>query len=96
MFFGFYDYKFEVVGLILYVKYFEERFGVGLYIIFVLRIRFVEGVEVIKERYFYLVFDEEFKKIVVIIWFVVFYIGMILFICERLGFREEVIDFGIL
>lgn len=93
--FGLYDYKFEVVGLILHAKHLEERFGVGPHTISVPRIRPAEGVEVTKERYPYLVSDDEFKKIVAIIRLAVPYTGMILSTRERPGFREEVIDLGI-
>ncbi|AZT91406.1 [FeFe] hydrogenase H-cluster radical SAM maturase HydG [Caldicellulosiruptor changbaiensis] len=93
--FGLYDYKFEVVGLILHAKHLEERFGVGPHTISVPRIRPAEGVEVTKEKYPYLVSDDEFKKIVAIIRLAVPYTGMILSTRERPGFREEVIDLGI-
>lgn len=36
--FGLYDYKFEVVGLILHAKHLEERFGVGPHTISVPRL----------------------------------------------------------
>lgn len=48
--FGLYDYKFEVVGLILHAKHLEERFGVGPHTISVPRIRPAEGVEVTKRN----------------------------------------------
>lgn len=92
--FGLFDFKFEVLGFMMYNEYLEEKFGVGFYIIFFFRLKKVEGMSL--EDFFYLVFDDMFKKIVVIIRLVVFFIGIIMFIREIVEMRNELLKYGVL
>jgi len=91
--FGLYDYKFEVLALLLHSLHLEERFGVGCHTISVPRIRPATGITL--ETFPYLVSDEDFKKIVAIIRLAVPYAGMILSTREKPEFRDQVVELGI-
>ncbi|HVN96427.1 MAG TPA: [FeFe] hydrogenase H-cluster radical SAM maturase HydG [Syntrophorhabdaceae bacterium] len=91
--FGLYDYKFEVLSLLLHSLHLEERFGVGCHTISVPRIRPAAGVTL--EAFPYLVHDDEFKKIVAVIRLAVPYTGMILSTREPAEYRDEAISLGI-
>lgn len=91
--FGLYDYRFEVLALLLHAQHLEERFGVGPHTISVPRLRPAKGVSL--EDFPYLVTDEQFKKVVAVLRLAVPYTGMILSTRERPGFRDEVLALGI-
>jgi 2-iminoacetate synthase len=91
--FGLYDYKFEVLALLLHALHLEEVFGVGPHTISVPRMRPAQGVNL--ETFPYLVSDESFKKIVAILRLAVPYTGIILSTRERADFRDELIKVGI-
>lgn len=91
--FGLYDYKFEVLALLLHSLHLEERFGVGCHTISVPRIRPAAGVSL--ENFPYLVGDDDFKKIVATIRLAVPYTGMILSTREGAEFRNQIIELGI-
>ncbi len=91
--FGLYDYRYEVLGLLLHSLHLEERFGVGCHTISVPRMRPAEGVSL--ETLPHLVNDDDFKRIVAIIRLAVPYTGMILSTREPQGYRDEVIALGI-
>ena len=91
--FGLYDYKYEVLGLLLHSLHLEERFGVGCHTISVPRIRPAEGINF--DTFPYLVNDDDFKRMVSIIRLAVPYTGMILSTREPAGYRDEVISLGI-
>ena len=91
--FGLYDYKYEVMGLMLHKQHLEEKFGVGPHTISVPRLRPANDVSL--EDYPNLVSDEEFKKIVAVLRLAVPYTGIILSTREEPSFREEVISVGV-
>ncbi len=91
--FGLYDYKYEVMGLMLHRDHLEERFGVGPHTISVPRIKKAKDVSL--EEYPHLVTDNEFKRIVAILRLSVPYTGIILSTREEPGFREEVLKLGV-
>jgi len=91
--FGLYDYKFEVLGLLLHSLHLEERFGVGCHTISVPRMRPATGVNL--TTFPYLVNDNDFKKIIAIIRLAVPYTGMILSTREPAHFRDEILSLGI-
>lgn len=90
---GLYDFRFEVLGLLMHVKSFEQRFGVGPHTISVPRLRPAMGWGL--ENVPYVVNDDEFKKIVAVYRLAVPYTGLILSTRERPGFRDELLDIGI-
>jgi len=91
--FGLYDFKFEVLALLLHSLHLEERFGVGCHTISVPRIRPATGVTL--DNFPYIVSDDNFKRIVAIIRLAVPYTGMILSTRENADFRDEAIELGI-
>lgn len=91
--FGLYNYKFEVLALLLHSLQLEERFGVGCHTISVPRIRPATGVSL--DKFPYIVSDSDFKRIVAIIRLAVPYTGMILSTREKAGFRDEIVELGI-
>ncbi|MCX7923449.1 MAG: [FeFe] hydrogenase H-cluster radical SAM maturase HydG [Clostridia bacterium] len=90
---GLYDYRFEVLGLLMHVKSFEERYGVGPHTISVPRLRPALGWGLDKIPHF--VDDDDFRKIVAIYRLAVPYTGMILSTRERAEFRDELLSLGI-
>lgn len=91
--FGLYDYKFEVLALMLHNEYLERNHGVGFHTISVPRIKAAKGMDL--EEFPYLVNDDEFKKIVAILRLAVPFTGLILSTRESHEMRKEVIQYGI-
>jgi 2-iminoacetate synthase len=91
--FGLYDFRFEVLGLLLHSLHLEERFGVGCHTISVPRLRPAKGVNLVS--FPYLVNDTDFKRLVTVIRLAVPYTGMILSTREKADFRDEVINLGV-
>jgi 2-iminoacetate synthase len=91
--FGLYDYRYEVLALLLHARHLEERFGVGPHTISVPRLKAAEGVTL--EEFPYLVTDEQFKKLVAILRLAVPYTGMILSTRETPDVRHDVLRLGI-
>lgn len=91
--FGLYDYKFEVMGLMMHALHLEERFGVGPHTISVPRLRPARGVDY--DNFPYLVNDKQFMKLVAIIRLAVPYTGMIISTRERPEYRDMLLNYGI-
>lgn len=91
--FGLYDWKFEILALMLHNEHLEERFGVGFHTISVPRIKKAEGMEL--SEFNYLIDDETFKKIVTIIRVAVPFTGIILSTRESADMRRELIKQGV-
>lgn len=91
--FGLYDFKFEVLGLLLHTLHLEERFGVGCHTISVPRMRPATGVNL--TTFPYLVSDDDFKKLIAVIRLAVPYTGMILSTREPAEFRDKILSLGI-
>ncbi len=91
--FGLYDYKYEVMGMMLHALHLEEAQGVGPHTLSVPRLRPAGGVTL--EQFPHLVADADFKRIVAILRLAVPYTGIILSTREDSEFREEVISIGV-
>ncbi len=91
--FGLYDYKFEVMGLMMHALHLEERFGVGPHTVSVPRIRPARGVNY--DNFPYLVNDDQFMKLIAIIRLAVPYAGMIISTRERPEYRDMLLNYGI-
>jgi len=91
--FGLYDYKFEVLALMLHNEYLERNYNVGFHTISVPRIKAAKGMNL--DEFPYLLRDEEFKKIVAIIRLAVPFTGIILSTRESQAMRQEVIEYGV-
>jgi len=93
--FGLYDWKFEVMGLLLHTIDLEEKFGgVGPHTISVPRIQPAVNTPFTKNSR-YLVDDDCFKKLVTVIRLSVPYTGLILTARERAEVRDDVIKVGV-
>lgn len=91
--FGLYDYRYEVLALLLHAQHLEERNGVGPHTISVPRLKPAEGADL--TQFPHLVSDEEYKKLVAIIRLTVPYTGLILTTRESPELRTEVLKLGI-
>ncbi|GAE90377.1 [FeFe] hydrogenase H-cluster radical SAM maturase HydG [Acetivibrio straminisolvens] len=91
--FGLYDYRFEVLGLLMHCMHFEKKFGVGPHTISVPRLRPALGASL--KEIPYKVSDKDFKKIVAIFRIAVPYTGIILSTRERAEFRDELLSIGV-
>jgi 2-iminoacetate synthase len=92
--FGLYDWRFEVLALLLHIGHLEEKFGVGCHTISVPRLEPAAGSEVAANPP-YPVSDEDFKKIVAILRMAVPYTGMIMSTRETPEIRRETFAFGV-
>ncbi|AHF05991.1 [FeFe] hydrogenase H-cluster radical SAM maturase HydG [Desulfitobacterium metallireducens] len=90
---GLYDYKFELLSLILHNDHLEEKFGVGFHTVSVPRIRKAEGMTL--KDFPHLVDDETFKEIVALIRLAIPFTGIILSTREPSEIRNEVIHYGV-
>jgi 2-iminoacetate synthase len=91
--FGLYDYKFELLAMLMHARELEETFGVGPHTISVPRLRPALGMTL--DQFPYLVTDEDFARIVAILRLAVPYTGLILSTRERAAFRDQLLDLGV-
>ncbi|NPV93000.1 MAG: [FeFe] hydrogenase H-cluster radical SAM maturase HydG [Firmicutes bacterium] len=91
--FGLYDFRFEVMGLMMHARHLEEVFGVGCHTISVPRLRPAEGVSL--DNFPHLVSDQDFRKVIAVLRLAVPYTGMLLSTRERPGYRDELFALGI-
>lgn len=91
--FGLYDYRYEVLAMLLHALHLEKVWGVGPHTISVPRMRPAPGVDY--DKFPHLVSDKDFKKIIAVLRLAVPYTGMILSTREPAGFRDELINVGI-
>ena len=92
--FGLFDWKFEVMGLLMHAIDLEKNFGVGPHTISVPRLEPALNTK-FPEISKYKVSDEDFKKLVAIIRLSVPYTGLILTARENAQVRREVIPLGV-
>ena len=91
--FGLYDYRYEVLAMLMHANHLEENYGAGPHTISVPRMRPAEGSELsIKPPYE--VDDDNFKKLVATIRIAVPYTGMILSTRESPEMRDELLKVG--
>jgi 2-iminoacetate synthase len=91
--FGLYDYRFELISVMLHAAHLEEVFGVGPHTVSVPRLRYAQDVDL--SKYPYLVTDADFAKIVALIRLALPYTGIILSTRETPKLRREIIKLGI-
>ncbi len=91
--FGLYDYKYEVLGLLMHNKVLEDKYGVGFHTVSVPRIKKAKGMELADFKY--LVSDDEFRKIVMLLRVALPYVGIILSTRESEKLRRELINAGV-
>ncbi|OGC16003.1 [FeFe] hydrogenase H-cluster radical SAM maturase HydG [candidate division WOR-1 bacterium RIFOXYA12_FULL_36_13] len=92
--FGLYDYKFEVLALMMHIEYLEKKFGLGPHTLSVPRLEPAIGSSVsLKPPY--PVSDIDFKKIIAVLRLSVPYTGIILSTRETPEIRRESFSLGI-
>jgi 2-iminoacetate synthase len=91
--FGLYDYKFEVLSLMLHNEHLENKFGCGFHTISVPRLKKAQGMDL--SLYPHIPTDDEFRKIVAIIRLAVPYTGIILSTREGEKLRKELLTYGV-
>ncbi len=92
--FGLYDYKFEVMALIMHAKYLDETYGVGPHTISIPRIEPAQNAPA-SVNIPYPVNDEDFKKIVAVLRLAVPYTGIILSTRESKEVRNQLFNLGV-
>ncbi|NQT30203.1 MAG: [FeFe] hydrogenase H-cluster radical SAM maturase HydG [Candidatus Saganbacteria bacterium] len=92
--FGLYDYRFEVLALMLHIEHLEKKFGLGPHTISVPRIEPATG-SAVSQKPPFPVSDTEFKKIIAILRLSVPYAGIILSTRETGEMRREAFSLGI-
>jgi 2-iminoacetate synthase len=90
--FGLYDWRFEVMGLLVHTIHLEERFGVGPHTISFPRVNVASNVQLDRSHF---VSDEDFKKVIAVLRLAVPYTGMILTARETPQMRRECLQLGV-
>lgn len=91
--FGLYDWRFEVMGLIAHAHELENRFGIGPHTISFPRLEPASDSPVTTDSP-YLVNDEEFKHLMLVIRLSVPYAGMIITARENADMRKVAFQYG--
>ncbi|MDR0763977.1 MAG: [FeFe] hydrogenase H-cluster radical SAM maturase HydG [Synergistaceae bacterium] len=90
--FGLYDWRFEVLGLMLHNRHLDETYGAGFHTISMPRLCPAEGMDMSSYR---ILSDEDFKRVVATVRIAVPYTGMIISTRESPAMRKELIKLGI-
>lgn len=92
--FGLYDWRFELLALVAHTQELEKRCGIGAHTISFPRLQPALN-SVITPEWPYLVSDEDFKRLMMIIRLAVPYTGMIVTAREKAEIRDEAVMMGI-
>ena len=93
--FGLYDWKFEVMGLLLHTRELEDKFGVGPHTISFPRLEHAANAPGLEDTKGYHLTDEEFKHTVLCLRLAVPYTGLILTARENQEIRDKIMPLGI-
>ncbi|MDR3077025.1 MAG: [FeFe] hydrogenase H-cluster radical SAM maturase HydG [Synergistaceae bacterium] len=91
--FGLYDWRFEVLGLMLHNRHLDETYGAGFHTISMPRLCPAPGMDM--SSYHEILSDEDFKRVVATIRIAVPYTGMIISTRESPAMRRELIRLGV-
>jgi 2-iminoacetate synthase len=91
---GLYDYRFEVLAMLMHIEYLERTYGVGPHTISVPRIEPAPGSSY-ADKPEYPISDEDFKKIVAILRLSVPYTGIIMSTRETADLRDTLVNLGV-
>ena len=91
--FGLYDYRFEVIALMLHTEHLEREYGAGFHTISMPRIREADGADLSVARH--IPTDAQFLKLVAIIRLAVPYTGMIISTRESIEMRKQLLRIGV-
>jgi 2-iminoacetate synthase len=90
--FGLYDWRFEVLGLMLHNRHLDETYGAGFHTISMPRLCPADGMDMSS---YGILSDEDFKRVVATVRIAVPYTGMIISTRESPAMRKELIKLGI-
>ena len=91
--FGLYDWKFEIMGLLLHARELERKFNIGPHTISFPRLEPAAGAPLTQDSK-YKVSDSDFRRLVTVIRLAVPYTGMIITARESAQSRREIIPLG--
>jgi len=91
--FGLYDYKFDVIGMLLHAEYLDKKWGVGPHTVSVPRLNPAMGTPL--DEVPYPVSDADFRKLVAVLRLAIPYTGMILSTRETTEMRNELFEHGV-
>lgn len=91
--FGLYDYRYEVLGLLIHTEHLDRDLGVGPHTISVPRLQPAPGVDT--RQFPHLVPNKTFMKVIAVLRLAVPYTGMILSTREEPALRDRLIRAGI-
>ncbi|MDR1928975.1 MAG: [FeFe] hydrogenase H-cluster radical SAM maturase HydG [Endomicrobium sp.] len=91
---GLYKYNFEIIAMLMHIKYLEKKYNVGPHTISIPRVKPAFG-SIYASNPEYPVTDEELKKIVAILRLSVPYTGIILSTRETSNLRDILIKLGV-
>lgn len=89
---GLYDWRFEVLGLLIHTIHLEEQFGVGPHTISFPRVKRAHNVRLDSRRF---VADEDFLKVIAVLRLAVPYTGLILTAREQPEIRRRALRLGV-
>jgi 2-iminoacetate synthase len=90
--FGLYDWRFEVLGLMLHNRHLDEKYGAGFHTISMPRLCQAQGMDM---SMYQILSDDDFKRVVATIRIAVPYTGMIISTRESADMRRALIRLGI-
>ncbi len=91
--FGLYDYRYEVVAMLLHAQYLSETYGVGPHTVSVPRLQPAAEAPIRKSPY--PISDEDFKKLVAVLRLAIPYTGIILSTREPVSLRNQLFMHGV-
>jgi 2-iminoacetate synthase len=91
---GLYDYRFEILAMLMYIEYLEKTYGVGPHTISVPRVEPAPG-SVYADNPEYPISEEEFKKLVAVLRLSVPYTGIIMSTRETAQLRDTLVNLGV-
>jgi 2-iminoacetate synthase len=91
---GLYDYRFEILAMLMHVEYLEKTYGVGPHTISVPRVEPAPG-STYAENPEYPISDEDFKKLVAVLRLSVPYTGLIMSTRETEQLRDVLVNLGV-
>ncbi|MFH0977120.1 MAG: [FeFe] hydrogenase H-cluster radical SAM maturase HydG [Spirochaetota bacterium] len=91
--FGLYDFRYELIALLMHAAQLEADFGVGPHTVSVPRLRPAQGVDL--KKYPYLVSDADFAKIIALVRLAMPYTGIILSTRESAEARRRLLKLGV-
>jgi 2-iminoacetate synthase len=90
--FGLYDWRFEVLGLMLHNRHLDDAYGAGFHTISMPRLCQAQGMDMSQYE---ILSDDDFKRVVSTVRIAVPYTGMIISTRESPAMRKELIRLGV-